>query len=431
MDDAIRDNSAGLCEGGIGAVERRHIIYLSGYDPRGAQGYFELFRRSCNRFRRLWPLFLNLQPLQIDSDEFAHWRMDLRGPNWQVETTYDFLRMEAFIRADMAGSTVWQALRALGWYAGDVVSGAHFLIFRAAWRFALHLLYFQLLALAWVAVAVAAGVLTGDALIRHFGFAAPASITAAVLISFAILFALRPLAQRSRLIQISACWTTLRRFGRGRQTWIDQVVESGAQHLIAAARENVADEIVLIGHSTGGLIAAAIMERALTLAPDLGACGPRLALLTLGSVMPAVALHPAACRMRAIVGKLATAKNLAWIDCQSRKDIMCFANFDPVDGIGVHVGQQRCNPQLWRVTFKDMIAPAAYNRFRWDHFRVHYQYILAGDRPAPYDYVLLVGGPMPIAQWPDHNHEFMAALLQDETRPGENGLGDTTVSTAL
>jgi hypothetical protein len=135
--------------------------------------------------------------------------------------------------------------------------------------------------------------------------------------------------------------------------------------------------------------------------------------------------------MRAIVAKLATAKKLTWIDCQSRKDVMCFANFDPVDGIGVDVGQQRCNPLRWGVSFKDMIAPEAYNRFRWDHFRVHYQYILAGDRPAPYDYVLLVGGPMPIAQWPARNREFMAALLQNEAAPDERRLGDTIVSTAL
>ncbi len=431
MNDATRNKLAGFCDSGVGGVRRRHVIYLSGYDPRGARGYFELFRRSCNRFQRLWPLGLNLKPLKIDSDDFAHWRVDLHGPNWRVATEYDFVRMETFIRADMAGPTMWQALRALGWCAGDVVSGAQFLIFRASWRFALHLLYFQVLALAWVAVAVAAGVLAGYAPMRHFGFAAPASIIATVIIGLIMLVALQPLAQRWRLIQISACWTTLRRFGRGRETWIDHVVTCGARRLIAAARKNVADEIVLVGHSTGGAIAPAIMERALTLDPDLGERGPRLALLTLGSVMPAVALHPAARRMRAIVAKLATAKNLTWIDCQSRKDVMCFANFDPVDGIGVDVGQQRCNPLRWGVSFKDMIAPEAYNRFRWDHFRVHYQYILAGDRPAPYDYVLLVGGPMPIAQWPARNREFMTALLQNEAIPGERRLCDTIVGTAL
>jgi hypothetical protein len=85
----------------------------------------------------------------------------------------------------------------------------------------------------------------------------------------------------------------------------------------------------------------------------------------------------------------------------------------------VHVGAERCNPLLWRISFKDMIAPENYNRFRWDHFRVHYQYIMGGERPAPYDYILLVGGPMPIAQWPIHDRAFMAAMMRDEDRRTE------------
>lgn len=411
MNEAIRDHVEDINDGG--GVRRRHVIYLSGYDPRGAQGYFNLFRRTCSRTEELWPVSLTLRPVEVISDRLADWRLELHGPNWQVTTHYDFLRTEDCIRSDMRGSPLRQMLRALAWYAGDVVSGAQFLIFRASWRFALHLLYFQLLALAWAAVAAAIGAAAGYALAGYLPV--PLSGVAGIAAAVAVLFALHPLAARWRLIQIAACWSTLRRFGRGRATWLDEVIEAGARHLIALARANQADELVVIGHSTGGVIASAIMARALELDPEIGRRGPRLVLLTLGSVMPAVALHPAAQRMRAIVGKLAVARDLAWIDCQSRKDVMCFSNFDPVDGIGVDAGADRCNPRSWRITFRDMIAPRQYNRFRRNFFRMHYQYIMAGDRPAPYDYVLLVGGPMPVARWPDRDREFTAALMRDTT----------------
>jgi pimeloyl-ACP methyl ester carboxylesterase len=419
MNEVVRDRLDEARKGDADRIRRRHVLYVSGYDPRGAQGYFNLFQRTCKRFQSFWPVSLTVQPIGIDSDAFAHWAIDLRAPDWQVTTHYDFLRTEAHIRADMEGTAPGQALRALGWYAGDVVSGAQLGIFRASWRFAVHLLCFQFLALAWAAVAVMIGIASGYALVDYLSLPVPLGGIAGFVAAFVALFALRPLAQRWRLIQISSCWSTLRRFGRGRATWLDQVIEAGAQRVIAVARANEADELAVVGHSTGGVIAAAIVARALELDPAIGCCGPRLALLTLGSVMPAVALHPAARRMRAIVGKLAIAKDLAWIDCQSRKDVMCFANFDPVSGTGVDAGPERCNPALWRITFKDMIAPEDYNRFRWNHFRVHYQYVMAGDRPAPYDYILLVGGPMPITQWPDRDREFMAALLQDAPPPGE------------
>lgn len=408
-------------QSGFGAISRRHVIYVEGYDPLGTQWYYDLFRRTCERFRRLWPLTLTLQPLEIDSADFAHWGVDLGGASWQVATRYDFLRLENFIRGDMNQSIARQLVRALGWCFDDVLSGVQWRIFRTAgWRFVVHLVCFQLLLVAWLAVAGGIGLISAYAVSGALGLPIFAAVAAGLLSALLSLLALRPLASRWRVIQICSCWATLRRFGRGRATWIDQMIEAGAKRVVAAAGANEVDELALIGHSTGGVVASAIMARALEIDPELGKRGPKLALLTLGSVMPAVALHPAAHRMRRIVARLATGQSLTWVDCQSRKDVMCFFNFDPVEGVGVHTGAARCNPLVWRISFKDMIAPANYHRFRRDHFRVHYQYILGGERPAPYDYILLVAGPIPIAQWPIRDRAFMAAVMRDQGRRSES-----------
>jgi hypothetical protein len=413
MNDAVQSEFRGAPAGEktAGAIKRRHVIYVSGYDPRGAQSFFDLLQRTCERFCKLWPVTATLQAIDMDADDIARWQLDLRGADWQVATRYDFLRMENFIRADMAQPMPRPLWRGLSWYAGDVVSGAQFRIFRAAWRFAVHLLWFQLLILAWAAVGVAAAFAAGR-ILDVLGLPLAASIIIALTLGAAVLFALRPLANRWRIVQIISSWWTFRRFGRGRTTWIDQAVECGARHLVVAARAGETDEVALVGHSSGGTIACAIMARALELEPELGRSGPPVVLLTLGSVMPAVALHPAARRMRAIVARLATAETITWVDCQSRKDVMCFVDFDPVAGIGITgLGAAHRNPLLWRISFKEVIAPEKYNEFSWNHFRIHYQYIMAGDRPGPYDYLLLVGGPMPIAEWPTRDREFFAAFL--------------------
>jgi hypothetical protein len=397
--------------GSVGTVRRRHVIYAEGYDPRGAEGYYRLFQRECDRFRREWPVSLTLQPLDLDSDDFAHWRVAVCASNWQVATHYDFLRLERFIRSDVAGPMARFIPRTVGWIVDDLVSGALFRIFSASPRFSLHLLYFQLLVLAWLALPAIGGLLVARALTVNFGL--PIGIAASLLAALACFLALRPIADRPGVIQITSCWVILRKLNRGRATWLDQVIDAGARHLITVAQANEADEIALVGHSAGGVIASAIMARALELDPNLGRRGPRLVLLTLGSIMPAVALHPAARRMRDIVRRLAIEPTLAWIDCQSRKDYMSFPDFDPVDGVGVYVGTQRCNPLIWLVRFKDMIWPERYRRFTWNLFRVHYQYIMAGDRPAPYDYVLLVGGPMAIAEWARRHRELTLSFIRN------------------
>src|SRR5882762_2494242 len=86
---------------GVGAVRRRHVIYVAGYEPRGAKGYRKLFERECDRFQRVWPVSLTIEPTDFDSGDFARWRVDARASHWQVSTTYDFLRLERFIRSDL------------------------------------------------------------------------------------------------------------------------------------------------------------------------------------------------------------------------------------------------------------------------------------------------------------------------------------------
>ena len=390
------------------------MLYVEGYDPRGAEVYHHLLTRSCERFGKVWPVSPTLQPIEIDSEEMAHWSIEMRAATWQVTTRYDFLRLEHHIRADLGGSLARQIWRGLSWIVDDLVSGAHWRIFRASWQFGVHLLCMQVLFLIWLALGVASAVAAFHIVTVRLDQPVVIGIVAAMIVAPATLLALKPLARRWFFGQITNCWATLRRFGRSQPTWVDQAVETGARHLVAIAQTSDADEIVVVGHSTGSVIATAIVARALALDPQLGRKRARLTLLTLGSVMPAVALHPAATRMRDIVKRLAVEPTLSWIECQSRKDVMNFDDFDPVKGIGVHVERQR-NPLLWPVRFKNMLSAANYRRLRWSFFRMHFQYIMAGDRQTTHDYVLLVGGPMVLADWA-RNHDL--TLIRDGMRHG-------------
>src|SRR5215467_15431297 len=141
----------------IGTVRRRRVVYVEGYDPRGAETYHQLFERSCERFGKTWSVNPTLKPIELDSDDLAHWSIEMRSAHWQVATRYDFLRLEHHIRADMGGSLARQILRALAWIVDDLVSGAMWRIFRASWQFGAHLLLIQVLFVVWLAVAVACG----------------------------------------------------------------------------------------------------------------------------------------------------------------------------------------------------------------------------------------------------------------------------------
>ena len=391
-------------------IQRRHVIYVEGYDPQGAEGYYRLFERSWRRFLKVWPLTARLGSLELDSEDFAHWDVSAAGPNWQVATRYDFLRQEHFIRANMA-EPLWRQLpRALGWAFDYLVSGAILNVLRASWRFALVLIYFQMQLLCWLALSAGGGWLVAHAVTYSVGTSIAVGVIVGIATAVANFFALRPLASRLFVIQITTHWPCLCEFARGEATGFDALVEACAQRVVAAARANEVDEIVVIGHSGGGALAPAAVVRALKLDPDVGRHGPPLVLLTLGSIAPGAALHPKAGRLCAMFARLAVERSITWIDVQSRKDVMNFWDFDPINGIGVDAGRDRCNPLLWQIRFRDMLSESFYLRIRSNFFRLHYQFIMANDQRAPYDYFMLVCGPVPVATWARDAHGVLAAF---------------------
>src|SRR5258707_5314490 len=105
-------------------IARRHVIYVGGYDPQGAEGYYRLFERSWRRFLTIWPLTSKLGPLELDAEDFAHWDVEAAGPNWRVATRYEFLRQEHMVRANMAAPMTRQIPRPLGCALHQPVSRA-------------------------------------------------------------------------------------------------------------------------------------------------------------------------------------------------------------------------------------------------------------------------------------------------------------------
>lgn len=215
------------------------------------------------------------------------------------------------------------------------------------------------------------------------------------------------------VIRMTNGWPYLREFARGAPSAYDRPVEVYAERIVAAARAADVDEIVVVGHSAGGVTATAVMARALELDPDLGRHGPRVVYLTVGSLLPAYALHPAAERIRSAIRRLAVEPAVRWIDAQARKDAMNFWNFDPVAGVGISTGPDRCNPLVWPVRFRDLLSPEFYQANRLNHFRMHYQWIMANSMRASYDYFMLVCGPLPVEQWARRGRDILSAFAED------------------
>jgi pimeloyl-ACP methyl ester carboxylesterase len=395
-------------------VRNRHIIYVQGYDPRGLAQYYRMFRTELRKFGRLYNLTATIsRPQSISDSEIASWIIETKADDWQTRTNYDFLRFEDFIQRDLA-APVWRTVFQAVWiYWRLVFRGTIARFAKANWRFATFITYPHLMLLG-EAMGVGAIAFLLKLGLDAIGIPHLFSILAAAALFVAALGSLLKNSEDRTYLLYLLCDTiwTWQFAHRQRPEW-DQRIDRFADYLCKVVRDSDAEEIVLVGHSSGSFLGTEILARALKRDPALGRHGPRVVLLTLGGNYPIVGFHEAAQDFRDHLRQLAIEPSIDWIDCQARKDVMNFFQLDPIASHGIDVGGLRRNPTIISVRFREIIDPQHYNLFRWQFFRVHFQFVKANERPHAYDFFMIVCGPMPLRERMSHPEAALTIATGD------------------
>ena len=165
---------------------------------------------------------------------------------------------------------------------------------------------------------------------------------------------------------------------------------------IAAALASDADEVLVIGHSSGAQLAVSAVAGLLR---DglLPANGPELSLMTLGQSIPMISFLPKATDLRRDLHDLATEERITWVDISAPGDGCSFALCDPVAVTGVAPQGQRW-PLVLSAAFSQTLSPEMLKSLKHRYFRLHFQYLCAFDRPGEYDYFKITAGPVSLRQ---------------------------------
>jgi pimeloyl-ACP methyl ester carboxylesterase len=246
----------------------------------------------------------------------------------------------------------------------------------------------------------AAGWLAASLLTDALGLSGAAAIAAGLACGLAVfLVLLRWPGGRWRVQQLLDDWIFARDYLFGRRPDAEARLDEFAEALVARVRAGGVDEIVIVGHSLGAMFALDVVVRALARDPDLGRHGVPVCVLTIGATIPKFALHPSAHRLREVIARVVAEPSVAWVEYQSRADTISFYRFDPVALKRIAGDRLDGKPVIRRVQIHDMLSPESFARYRRNVLRLHYQSVMANERRAPYDYFLMVCGPVAFADW--------------------------------
>jgi hypothetical protein len=372
-------------------VHKRHVFHAPGYDPYDAASQHRRFVRETARFQKTWNVSVEVSDLHDPAAGEGHWTVTATAPGWKGETRYEILDWHDIVRADLAGSIPKRLWNGLVTFVDFIASGTVGRYFAANWRYAMFFFVPFVNVILFAAVAIALGWLVGAAL----GFSALGIVAALAIAVLSFVVLLRWPGERWRVDQGLEDWIFARDYMLRQRGDIEARVDTFADRLIACVRRGGVDEIIIAGHSLGATVVMDMLARALTRDPDLGRHGPRLCVLTIGATIPKLALHPAGGWLRDAARRIAAEPSLAWAEYQARDDVISFHKFHPVELRRFKDVNDASQPVIRRVQIHEMLSEEAFRRYRYNFMRLHYQFVMANERRALYDYFMLICGPAP------------------------------------
>lgn len=387
------------------AVRRRRVYYISGFDPRGARFYHQLYTTEAQQQAPINGYQYTVGRRQKTGQHAVTWSVcasaDGASPGAPgTQTQYTFLSWDDLVRANWPAKT-WQLVVGMpGFYArylahgglaktwrlvprcfGALVSPLVYLILAmgaaAAISGAVYSLMWQLVTaggLAWV-LAAAAGVLTA------------AGVARAALAG----------AEKLRLPWLMRIFLFVPQWGRNpggalAARWDVMAAQIAADLAADAAQTPAApaEEVLIIGHSVGALAALCVVDSLLqrTHGQPLH---PSIKLLTFGNVTPLMGFVPQAHWFRALLARLGQA-GVRWKDYSDPADPLCYALVNPFVACGL-APSLGATLQIKSSRFGKMLTPAEHARRRRDAFGIHFQYLTATQLPVDNDYFTLTAGP--------------------------------------
>lgn len=367
-------------------VLKRAVFFIGGYEPKTPSAFFGQLLKQISRFDALWHYRSDISRVDVTKDDeigVATISSHAVAENWSTSTDFNFLSLDKIVLRDFDRPMPMRLFYYIRAFADFLISGAAFQFFNKAWRFGLYFLYPFLMLTIFSLVGYSVGQLT----LQWFG---PASGLVGVAM---FVLALSVVGERWSTNHLMDLWSFSLDFIRGRRTDADELLQRFAETVVARTKAESYDEVVLIGHSTGGLLMIDVAARCLSIDNKFSGSARKVVLLTLGSTALKAGYHPAGKNFRKAVEQLIKDDKLAWVEIQCLTDPINFYKTNPVTEMGLEPKPDRDFPIVQTIKIREMLQRETYARVKRNLFRVHYQYVRANTKPYWYDFFQICCGP--------------------------------------
>lgn len=386
----------------------RLVFFFSGFDPKSATFYHRLFRNGIAQRNAAHDETLALGKRHRIGRWASVWTSLWRGASSALggrpvtmRTRVHFMRWDDIVRRHWRRTPMTLARDYWNVYARGLASG----VLLRVWRAAPSAFWLAMFPLIVCVLSFVAGLLIVGGLLFAAGVLATLAASAIGLLAGAVLW--RAMARWIDCEWLLRLYAFMRQQAIGEVPALDARLDEMAARMVDAVEARMRQpgaaplkEIMVMGYSSGTIMAATVLARAMPKLADVVDSrrtnkGTTLSLVTLGQCIPIAAEWPGAQRFRSELELLAESSTLTWHDYSSLADRAAFWKTPPWPRPALLKGYQGSPP------FKAVPGALQFAAMRRDRREIHLQYLRPprgrGDDEG-YDFFTLACGPRTLAE---------------------------------
>lgn len=370
-------------------VQRRHVLYLPGYDPMVPRRYRELYRTEGLKQAQVSGYSLQIEGLT--GQENYTWLAETEIDGQRTQARIEFLGWNDIVQASMSQSLLATYILMLRTAWIYLSTGTLWHLFRLRATPMIAAIYPVVMLILYLFVGCVMGWIVHIILATFLPW--PITLLSAFATLTAFLMIMRhydPAIFVFYLMHDYAFSAVTR--GATPDVLIER--EKLFTNRLREVLQSDVDEVLVVGHSSGAHVAVEVIAE-LIRSGGLKDTKPKLAFLSLGGVIPMVSFLPEAKQLRRDLHEICQNPDITWIDVSAPGDGSSFALADPVFVSGVAPPEDvKIWPKILSAAFSESLSPELDQSTKWRFFRRHFQYLCCFDKPRGYDYFLITAGPL-------------------------------------
>jgi hypothetical protein len=410
-------------------VQRRCVIYFAGFDPNGSSHYHRKYKSQGALQSAVSNYSLEVGDRQKLGPHLSAWSVKFNAaPSPAQETTesthtdYLFAQWDDIVRAHWARMGTlgekWRWLKtflATQWFF--IQDGAVLRMLRLAWPPVVALVAPLLLLMAVLVAGLATPLVSwwtftawGVAQAAYFWQKMALTVAICLVISGLLVWLVRSLERKFHMLWLMRSYIFTYQQAHGLVPGLDARLQELGSVVRRTMDSGQYDEVLVVGHSSGAIMATAALAYAFDTPPDpkTNTHPAAVGLVTLGQCIPMLSSISIATKFRAQLKQIAQSNSITWVDFCAPSDGCCFAFVDATAPSGAANNLYSSQPKLLSPRLQTLFTAQDYQALCRHRFDLHFQYIHAGNLPGDYDYFAITAGPLDL-----HSRYALARSVTD------------------